>query len=71
VEQATRRLAETVQKVKLLESLQSPVNGEGRRHWQAEIASAVKARDEASRTLDDKAAALRACREAQQNSGAS
>ncbi len=71
VEQATGRLAQTVQRVKLLESLARPVNGEGRRHWQAEIALVVKARDEASRTLDEKAEALRACREAQQTRGAS
>jgi hypothetical protein len=70
VEQATRRLAETVHKVKLLESLQRPPNGEDRRRWQGEIAAAVKAREEASSALDEKAEALRACREAQQNHGA-
>ena len=70
VEQATRHLAETVYKVKLLESLHRPPNGEGRRRWQAEIAAAVKAREEASRALDQTAEALRACREAQQNPGA-
>lgn len=70
VEQATRRLAETVHKVKLLESLQRPLNVDDRRRWQAEIAAAAKAREEAIRALDEKAEALGACREAQKNPGA-